>query len=170
MRREHKTKEAIADFLADKDWVGFEKIAIYCKDEFQIHRNTVKKYLDEMKMIGHIEQSPDGRHPYRMTEDGRKYYFKEHLRTGIYELTESYSTELLKTIVNILDIIRRHGLNSKFYFGKQAMLFIPGMECIWFLDPKSERLQGLITQEGRFIGTKRKSFTANAILERRKHS
>jgi DNA-binding MarR family transcriptional regulator len=77
--RRETTEQRVFAFLKDKDEVGFEQIAEFC-GKGSIYRNTVKKYLDEMKKAGYVKQSPDGRHPYILTPKGQ-----EKVRTLIDE-------------------------------------------------------------------------------------
>lgn len=96
--------------MKDKEWVGFEQIAAHCK-KLEIHRNTVKKYLDEVKRDGYVEQSPDGHHPYRLTEQGQNKVERMKLKGHVNGLIDKMG---LADIRDWLSRFKEYGVNLRF--------------------------------------------------------
>jgi len=112
--------------MKDKTWVGFEEIVAHCK-KLEIYRGTVKTYLDEMKRDGHVEQSPDGRHPYRITEKGKEYFARKLIRGDLYDLTDSFDTKWLEILRRLIRNMRKHGTNPADYFKNNCIAFVGGL-------------------------------------------
>lgn len=98
------TKNVILDFLKDKEYVGFEQIAKHCQS-LGIYRNTVKKYLDELKEEGLVEQNIEGRHPYRITQKGIEFRFIEKTKQKIESIPKEQILKIADTIKTLLEII-----------------------------------------------------------------
>jgi predicted transcriptional regulator len=68
IKRENDTKNAILEFLIEKNEAGFSEIADYCSKK-GISRMTVKTYLDKLKDDNLVTQSVKGRHPYSIPQE-----------------------------------------------------------------------------------------------------
>lgn len=90
-------------------------------------RNTVKKYLEELKEKGLVEQSLKGRHPYRITEKGRSHFDKELLKRDIYDLTEFFDIKWLEMLRRMLANMRVHGTDPEVFFKDNCLTFVGGI-------------------------------------------
>lgn len=66
-------------------------------------RNTVKKYLEELKDEGVIEQSLKGRHPYFLTEKGKKYVETTSLKRKLKDQIDRLPVERIKSLYGLID-------------------------------------------------------------------
>jgi predicted transcriptional regulator len=90
-------------------------------------RLTIKKYLDELKDEELVEQSLDGRHPYRITEKGRKHFERLVSKRDIYDLTDSFDTKWLEILRRLLRNMREHGTNPADFFRNNCIAFVGGL-------------------------------------------
>ena len=102
---------------------GFKDIEKNCNGA----RNTVKKYLDELKDEELVEQSLDGRHPYRITEKGKKHFEKLMIGDDIYDLTRSFDAKWLEILRRLLRNMRKHGTDPSEYFQRSCIAFVGGL-------------------------------------------
>ena len=95
-----KTKFEILNFLFQNEKPQhFKDLEHNCSGA----RNTVKKYLEELKDEGLIEQSLKGRHPYLLTEKGKKYVETESLKRKLKDQIDELSVERTKSLYELMD-------------------------------------------------------------------
>lgn len=66
-------------------------------------RNTTKKYLEELKDEGIIEQSLKGRHPYFLTDKGRKHAEIEFQKRKLKQQIDELSAERIRSLFELMD-------------------------------------------------------------------
>ena len=95
-----KTKSEILDFLFENEKPQhFKDIERNCSAA----RNTVKKYLEELKDEQVIEQSLKGRHPYFLTDKGRKYAETEFQKRELKQHIDELSAERIRSLYELVD-------------------------------------------------------------------
>ena len=95
-----KTKFEILNFLfKNEKSQHFKDLEHICSGA----RNTVKKYLEELKDEGLIEQSLKGRHPYFLTEKGKEYAETESLKQKLKDQIDELSVERTKSLYELMD-------------------------------------------------------------------
>lgn len=66
-------------------------------------RNTIKKYLEELKDERFIEQSLKGRHPYFLTAEGRKHAEIEFQKRKLKQQIDELSAERVRSLYEFID-------------------------------------------------------------------
>lgn len=66
-------------------------------------RNTVKKYLEELKDEGVIEQSLKGHHPYFLTEKGKEYVETTSLKRKLKDQIDRLPVERIRSLYELID-------------------------------------------------------------------
>ena len=121
--REETYFEILRFLFENEEFRGFKDIEENCNEA----RNTVKKYLDELKDEELVEQSLDGRHPYRITEKGKKHFEKLMIDDDIYDLTRSFDAKWLEILRRLLRNMRKHGTDPSEYFQRSCIAFVGGL-------------------------------------------
>jgi len=97
--REKTRFEILRFLLQNEKHQRFNDIELTCSGS----RNTVKKYLEELKDEGLIEQSLKGRHPYYLTHDGKKYTENEILKRKLKAQIDELSVERIKSLYELMN-------------------------------------------------------------------
>lgn len=119
-----KTRFEILKFLYENEGLQlFKNIEANCSES----RGTVKKYMDELKDERLVEQSLRGRHPYFLSEKGKRYVKQELLRRDFYDLTDSFDIKWLEMLRNLLDGMRKTDTDPKVFFKDNCLAFIGGL-------------------------------------------
>ncbi len=99
---EERVKFEIIKFLFQKvEAQNFKEIEENCSAS----RNTTKKYLEVLKDEGIVEQSMKGRHPYYLTDNGKKLAEKEFQKQKLKQQIDELSEEHLKSLYEFVNKI-----------------------------------------------------------------
>lgn len=106
-----RTASEILDFLFDNEEPQhFKDIEHNCSAA----RNTVKKYLEELKDEGIVKQSLKGRHPYFLTDKGRKHAEIEFQKRELKQEIDELPAERIRSLFQFVDLLLMRSVRLTF--------------------------------------------------------
>jgi len=91
---------------------------------------TVYKYLNELyeeNKVGWKPQRGRGKSTYELSDEMKSEIEKKLLKDDLYDLTDSFDVKWLRMLRNLLDNMRKEGIDPYAYFQSNCLTFVGGI-------------------------------------------